>query len=89
MENGCPACSAKKATDLACGVVECVECGAVYTTHHIPLGRTYSFVLPYLDDGNCPAEEWKYFDFDFLSSKGLGRRHGWMNPATKLITQIG
>jgi hypothetical protein len=86
----CPACNAKKNTPTEIrGVVRCKKCSGLYTTHHIPLGQTYSLVKPWLDNTDCPVENWEYFDFQFLSSKGLGRRHGWFNPANGLITQVG
>jgi hypothetical protein len=47
-------------------------------------------VLPYFDpDPNVGPLTIRYYDFTTLSSQGIGRRHGWYNPATKLIVQTG
>lgn len=87
---GCPGCSTTKHIETeVCGIVRCGGCGGLYTTHHVPLGRTYQFVLPRWDDTECPAEQWRYYDFSYLSSEGLGRRHGFYNPANHCITQVG
>jgi hypothetical protein len=88
----CPCCNATDHTEIDCGIVRCDTCQALFTTHHVPLGRTYTHVLPRWDEradareALCPSV---YFDFDYLSSKGTGRRHGWFNPETKCITQVG
>jgi hypothetical protein len=46
-------------------------------------------VLPGMSATEVPLEQIRYFDFTTVGSAGLGRRHGWYNPATKLITQVG
>ena len=86
----CPSCDSTKLTTIDTGIEECSECKALFTTHHVPLGKTYAHVLPYWDEGTSTEQcEQRYFDFQYLSSKGLGRRHGWFNPATRKITQTG
>jgi hypothetical protein len=69
--------------------VRCEECGALYTLWHVYLGETYKFVSNQWDTTDCPAEEWRYYDFQYLGSEGEGRRHGWYNPANGHITQTG
>jgi hypothetical protein len=38
---------------------------------------------------NEPEQNQVYYDLTCLGSTGLTRRHGWYNPVTKLITQVG
>ena len=82
----CPLCSAPTPSDVL-GVHTCRHCGAVYGECY--RGESYRFVLPSLSDGQTPAEDWRYYDFRVIGSDGVERRHGWFDPATKLITQIG
>lgn len=88
----CPACN------HVCGnkedakhVFTCKACGALFVNDGLLyLGESYSYVIPAWDaDGACAPEDQRYFDFTVLSSKGIERRHGWFNPATKRITQVG
>lgn len=93
----CPCCS-KKVTQKTrntpvekngrkfYGVSECPYCKAIFGSTY--LGDSYSLVKPYFDTDPAPAEE-RYFDFETLSSKGIGRRHGWFNPTTGFVTQVG
>ena len=37
----------------------------------------------------CGTDEQRYFDIETVGSAGLGRRHGWFNPTTQTITQVG
>lgn len=88
----CPACDHEGATEHGTigGVVSCERCGGVYTTRPIYLGESYELVLPRWDaDGACPAGQERYFDLETLGSAGLERRHGWFNPETRRITQVG
>lgn len=73
------------------------ECGACHAIHgDLYLGDSYGFVLPHfapapksVEENNVQLERQRYFDFDCVSSKGLVRRHGWFDPTTKLLTQVG
>jgi len=91
-EQGCPACSCNDYLETSFGVadvVRCAGCGGIYTLAPIYLGQSYQLVKPQWDDTDCPVEKWRYFDFQTLGSEGLGRRHGFFNPATRKITQVG
>ena len=68
------------------GVYECPKCLALFGSTY--LGDSYSLVKPYFDKDPNPAEQ-RYFDFETLGSAGIGRRHGWFNPATGFLTQVG
>ena len=87
----CPACSCR---DIECDVVRfnvhrCAACEAIFA-NTITLGDSYSIVQPSWDDNpNLPVGTERYFDFTCLSSKGIVRRHGWYNPTTGKITQVG
>ena len=86
----CPCCNAArpaKASKLGLEIFECKKCNAVYGDCY--LGDSYAIVRPYMTSRNVPAEETRYYDFMALGSKGLERRHGWYEPATKLIVQVG
>lgn len=89
---GCPACDGKlsKTHGEAQGVRVCARCEAVYTTRAIYLGESYQLVVPLFDaPGACEPGAERYFDFETLGSEGLGRRHGWFNPVTRRIVQVG
>jgi len=86
--SSCPACSSKQfaeTDDLR--VSTCKRCGAIFGT--LPLGTSYQYVLPYFEKQPAPIEQCRYFDFLCIASDGLRRRHGWYNPANKLIVQAG
>ena len=84
----CRACNNTRGNkSLAVQVYECAKCGAIFGTCY--LGESYGYVLPYMTNKDVAPEEQRYFDFTTLGSKGAGRRHGWFEPSTKLITQVG
>jgi hypothetical protein len=90
----CPACSnvaGNEDTADRNGVATCTACGGVFTTRHIYLGESYTYVLPRMAGANQEgaADTWRYFDLSTLGSEGLGRRHGWFQPANKLVVQVG
>jgi hypothetical protein len=88
LDTGCPACGHKvvRPTDLA-RVFTCAKCDAVFGDCY--LGDSYGFVLPFMIATEPHAGEMRYYDFTCLGSKGVTRRHGWYDPATKLIVQVG
>lgn len=89
-QEGCPGCSATEYTETeTSGIVRCGGCGGLYTLWHVYLGQTYRHVSNQWDDTDCPVEEWRYYDFQYLGSEGEGRRHGWFCPHNKKITQTG
>ena len=69
------------------GIRQCAKCGAIFGTCY--LGESYTLVLPYWAPENVTPEATRYFDFQTLGSKGIGRRHGWYDTATKRIVQTG
>ena len=92
-ETMCPVCNGNKSdwycTDkgrLIYGVEVCRKCGAVYGTCY--KGESYEIVLPYWDVEQSNVEQ-RYFDLVLLGSEGKERTHGWYNPKTKKITQVG
>lgn len=95
----CPACSHGKskryegrgAPAHRDNVRECSKCGAVFTSgdSHIWLGESYEIVTPHFTTDASADERARYFDFSTLGSDGAGRRHGWFDPSTGLITQVG
>lgn len=84
----CPACSGKRhASHQVPGVYVCKRCGAIHGQTY--LGQSYSIVLPYWDDADPQTRKTVYFDLTCLGSKGVERRHGWFNPDTRKIIQVG
>lgn len=91
-EQGCPCCSCQEYRSTSFGVpdvVRCAGCGGLYTLAPIYLGQSYRLVKPEWDETDCPASEWRYFDFETLGSEGQGRRHGFYNPRNRKLTQVG
>ena len=86
----CPACDHKRGLrpiDGSITIRTCPKCGAIFGQCY--LGESYEIVLPYMHPDPPPPEECRYFDFLTIGSRGIDRRHGWYDPRTKLITQIG
>jgi hypothetical protein len=85
----CPACSGgSKPIGGAAGLIfKCLKCGAIHGQCY--LGESYEHVLPYMTKEDVPPERTRYFDFTCLGSAGVTRRHGWYEPATKRIVQVG
>ena len=85
----CRACSNSRGNreTSTLGVYTCAKCGAIFGSCY--LGDSYSLVLPYFTPDPVSPERQRYFDFSTLGSTGLGRRHGWFDPETRLITQVG
>ena len=96
----CPACSSTTHEKVR-GYQElftCSACGALHGRAY--LGDTLHLVHPQfvsderqaeleaLPDGD--AERYgTYFDFVTTGSDGLGRRHGWYDPKTRDLLQVG
>jgi ribosomal protein L37AE/L43A len=85
--SGCPACSEKKALPLNGQIYRCTKCDAIYGQCY--LGDSYSYVLPQMTAEDVPADRTRYYDFTCVGSNGITRRHGWYDPQSKLITQVG
>lgn len=86
----CPGCSGslQEVTSKAGFVYTCRKCGGLVATN-VYLGDSYSLVSPYMVAVEPPAEKIRYFDICGVSSKGEYRRHGWFDPETKRIVQVG
>lgn len=83
----CPLCGYRRGhkTNVT-QVYNCAKCGALHGECY--KGDSYGLVLPMFDTQPQVVEE-KYFDLLVIGSEGVSRRHGWYNPQTKRITQVG
>jgi len=84
----CPACgnTRKKEVSIEDIVYECTRCGCIYGK--LTLGQSYKYVSG-LAKGKINKANIKPFDLICLSSKGIIRRHGWYDPNTKKVVQVG
>ncbi len=85
----CPACSAtrRQVITTVSGVYECSKCLAIYGQCY--KGDSYTLVLPYFAEHAVDPQTERYYDLTVLGSDGVTRRHGWFDPASKRITQVG
>lgn len=84
----CPACNGKRRNPTAHPMVfECRRCGAIYGDCY--KGESYEIVLPYMAEAEVPPERCRYYDLTVLGSDGITRRHGWFDPDSRRIVQIG
>lgn len=91
----CPACSHTKGRQvrlhgrLLAQVFECAACGGLHGTCY--KGDANDLVLPYFAPGELvnESERVRYFDLTTLGSAGVQRVHGWYDPATGYIVQVG
>jgi len=83
----CPACSSTKFSTDARQINTCGACGAIFADN-IYLGESYGIVKPFMSE-RLDIDGARYFDFTCLGSKGITRRHGWFDPETGLILQVG
>jgi len=94
-DDGCPCCGAPPTkwdpdVDTMGTIVYCSKCGAMFTApgETIYRGDSYNYVSPMMSR-RTDMDGAKYFDLMVLGSNGVERRHGWFDPDTKLILQIG
>jgi hypothetical protein len=89
MKQNCPGCAqdVEGIQTKVAGVVFCPICEAVFGTCY--RGESYLFVLPYMDNADASMDNARYYDFTTIGSEGLERRHGWYNPANRLVLQFG
>lgn len=86
--NQCPGCDGVGRETKGPGqLYTCKGCGGLFGSCY--LGDSYTLVSPFMAREAVPAEQTRYFDLDCLGSEGLTRRHGWYDPRTKLVTQVG
>jgi hypothetical protein len=84
----CLLCGSKKKHETIVGsAYRCKKCGAVFGSCY--KGDSYSIVKPYFAEEHVPVESLRYYDLEVVGSNGVERRHGWFDPATKLIHQTG
>ena len=86
-KNNKPVSEAGEILRLNPTIFRCSKCGAIYGT--CTLGESYECVLPLMSIREIPTEKTRYYDFTTFGSEGMGRRHGWYDPKTRLITQVG
>ena len=86
----CPGCSGEQSKEGPTGGTRfCSHCGALFTTYAMYVGESYELVEPYFSKDPTADERAVYFDLETLGSDGLGRMHGFYDPTTRLITQVG
>jgi len=86
----CPGCNgALLEKGPISGTCFCAACGGLVTTRPIYKGESYGLVKPFFTKDPTADERAIYFDLETLGSDGLGRRHGWFCPETKLLVQVG
>jgi hypothetical protein len=85
---GCPGCSCTRGYETkTVSVYECAGCGGLHGTCY--LGESYNLVLPRMSP-RTDMDGARYFDFETLGAGcKIDRRHGWFDPETKLILQVG
>ncbi|NIR06838.1 MAG: hypothetical protein GTN82_15585 [Candidatus Aminicenantes bacterium] len=83
----CPCCGRKHNAVSTTIMMYCGECKAVFTPLYKKVSFAYStnFVETEMESG----EDWgnyRYFDIALVNNE---RRHGWYNPQTRNIVQVG
>lgn len=89
-EGTCPGCNGEPGEQTKVkGVFTCQGCGGIFGTCY--LGESYTLVKPNLRRASKEADERaRYYDLTCLGSGNkITRRHGYYDPKTKLITQVG
>jgi len=96
---GCPACGDKRAPKhsafvperLTDSARECRACGCVFTTEGRALYKGDSYAIVGATMTSCPEATARQvaYDLTVLGSDGVTRRHGFFDPRTKRITQVG
>lgn len=84
----CPGCGGTKHEHIKGQVYRCKACNGIHGTCY--LGDSYEYVSPYMAKDEVPPERLRYYDLTCLCSGGrIERRHGWYDPSTRLIHQVG
>lgn len=84
----CPCCNGKRRNPTRHPMVfTCRRCGAVYGECY--KGDSYEYVLPRMTAEPVAKDRIRYYDFTVVGADGVSRRHGWYDPETKLIAQVG
>ena len=84
----CPACNGKRRNPTKHSMVfECRRCGAIYGD--CTRGDSYLIVLPVMAAEPVPPERCRTYDLTVLASAEISRGHGWFDPETRRIIQVG
>ena len=86
----CPSCSSTQSrarSDLGVSIRECSRCRCIFGDCY--LGDSYAIVRPWMTTDKAADARQVPFDLTTLGSQGLGRRHGFYDPETRLMTQAG
>lgn len=96
---GCPACGDKRAPKhsalvperLADRARECRACGCIHTPEGRAIYKGDSYQIVGATMTSCPEATARQvaYDLTVLGSGGVERRHGFFDPRTKRITQVG
>lgn len=82
----CPACGCKRSKTTATVMVYvCTRCECLHGRCY--LGESYALVKPFMKDGELDGS--KPFDLECMGSGGIRRRHGFYDPADRMILQVG
>ena len=84
----CGACSSKTFPFRINGVWvdRCSVCGGI-NSESISMEESYKIVTPYMTTKEVPADQTVYFDF--MNVERTERRHGWFDPKTGMVVQVG
>lgn len=84
----CPLCERLRQHDrtTVAGVQRCRSCLTIHGQCY--LGDSHTLVLPRMSSRQ-DMEGAVHYDLMTLGSGGVVRRHGWFDPQTKLILQVG
>lgn len=93
----CGGCSATTGTKepgvVGAEIYRCGGCGGLVGSCY--KGDSYGLVRPYFVSAQRAAEftaaeeAGRYYDLQVLGSDGVSRRHGWYDPETRGIIQVG
>lgn len=84
----CGACSGRVVDLDLFGVGTCEDCGGLNGTEPIAKVKSFDYVRSTMRAGE--VEDQRYYDLVVFGSDGkLRRRHGWYDPKTREITQVG
>jgi hypothetical protein len=84
---GCGATKGIREHGAPISVYRCSGCGGLVGRCY--LGESYGLVSPRWAESVVPEEQTRYYDLTCLGSKGIERRHGWYDSATRRIVQVG
>jgi hypothetical protein len=89
MEITCPGCDGRlvEADRLT---FKCESCGGLIG-YGLTLAESFRYVKPQFSKEDVPPTQTRYYDMTGTdgASGNRYRRHGWYDPRTRLITQVG